>query len=124
MTYVPHSTIVRRVPTHSSVSPPPTPAQLVIGTGLRGTVTAKRAQIAALEADWVAMAETEAGRQAGRGVRTDDRATWDGPFWARYLAAAEAIEPTYKPHIKQLLREIECLERLLAVSSETGALAS
>ena len=124
MTHITHSAVLRRLPTHASVSQRPAPALLGNRTALRGAVAAKRAQIVALETDWVAAAETEAGRQAGKGVRTDDRATWDGPFWARYLAAAATIEPTYKPRIKQLLREIDCLERLLAMPSGTGTLAS
>jgi hypothetical protein len=92
-------------------------------TALREAVTAKRAQMAAIEAAWVAAAEIDMARHLGHGVRADDRSTWDRATWSRYLAAAEAHEPDFKPRIRRLLTEIESLERLLA-SPEPGSNAA
>lgn len=124
MTHVSQTAGVRRVPTHGSIAARPQPSLLGNRASLRAAVAAKRAQISALETDWVTAAEADAGRQASKGVRMDDRATWDGVIWARYLAAAEAFEPAYKPKIKQLLREIDSLERLLDMPTGTNAVAS
>ena len=77
-------------------------------------IAAKRAHIAQLEAGWVAAAEAELARHLRHGVRIDDRATWHREAWTRYLAAAEACEPEFKPRIRRLLGEIDSLNRLLA----------
>ena len=78
-------------------------------------VAGRRARIAALEAAMVADCEREAARSAPRGIRVDDRATWDRAMWNRYLAAAAAAEPNYMPEMLRLHSEVERLERLLAL---------
>ncbi len=82
---------------------------------LQEALIGKRAQVAQLESAWVAAAEDEIARHLSHGARIDDRATWDRPMWDRYLAAARAQEPVFKPHIMHLLDDIGSLERLLAV---------
>ena len=72
------------------------------------------AEIAALEAAWVAAAEQALARTLPRAIRVDDRSTWDRATWDRYLAAATAIEPEFKPKLRQLYQQVENLERLLA----------
>ena len=99
----------------SSPSPTATPPLLGNRQRLRDTLAAKRAAVAALEAAWVAAAEADAARGISRGVRVDDRSTWDKTTWSRYLAAASAHEPDFKPRIMRLLREIENLEKLLGM---------
>ena len=49
------------------------------------------------------------------------RETWDRPTWNRYLAAAAALEGQYGPPMRRLLREIDQLERVLAlpITSDT-----
>ena len=81
---------------------------------LQQAIAAKRARMAQLEAAWVAAAELELARHPRHGVRIEERSTWDGETWTRYLAAAEACEPEFKPSIRRLLDEIAATERLLA----------
>lgn len=80
---------------------------------LHRAITAKRAIIAQLEAAWIAAAEADVARHLRHGVRIEDRGTWDRETWTRYLAAAEAWEPAFKPRIRRLLCETDNLERLL-----------
>ncbi len=124
MTNVPHPAAVSRTPPHASIAGRPAPALLGNRSGLRGAVSANRAEIAMLEADWVAAAEADAAPDQDKGVRRDDRSTWNKAVWDRYLAAAEAMEPSFKPRIKRLLREIDHLERLLAMPETTTAIVS
>ncbi len=77
-------------------------------------LAACRAEIAALEAAWVAAAEQDVARGLPRGVRIHDRQTWDRSTWDRYLAAAAAIEPEYKGRLRRLYQQIDNLERPLA----------
>ena len=84
---------------------------------LRGALATKRAALAALEAAWVTAAEADAVRNSSRDVRMDDRGTWDKATWSRYLAAASAHEPDFKPRIGRQLREIDSLEKLRVVPS-------
>jgi hypothetical protein len=90
---------------------------------LQDAVAALRAQITILETSWVAVSEAEAARGRSRDVRMDDRGTWDRATWARYLAAAAAHEPAFMPQIKQLLCEIDGLERALAPAGHTARAA-
>ena len=64
---------------------------------------------------WVTAAEADAVRNTIRDVRIDDRGTWDKATWSRYLAAASVHELDFKPRIRRLLREIDSLEKLLAM---------
>ncbi|HME02419.1 MAG TPA: hypothetical protein VKG38_05250 [Solirubrobacteraceae bacterium] len=82
---------------------------------LQDALAARRAAMQRLEADWVAACEADAAHGRGGHVRMDDRSTWDAATWNRYLAAAERHEPTFKPRIRQLLIEIENLQKLLAM---------
>jgi hypothetical protein len=86
---------------------------------LRDAIAAKRAQMACLEAAWVVAAETDIARHLGHAICIDDRGTWDKPTWSRYLAAAEAHEPAFKPRIRRLLDEIASIERLLEAPPRT-----
>ena len=52
----------------------------------------KRALVTRLEAEWVAAAEREVARHLASHVRIDDRGTWDGPTYVRYMAKAERVE--------------------------------
>ncbi len=94
------------------LSPAGVPSLTVSPTRLRDALAAKRAAIASLETRWVAASEAYASR--GR-TRMDDRSSWDKATWSRYLAAAVAHEPEFKPRIMQLLREIHGIETLLAI---------
>jgi hypothetical protein len=80
-------------------------------TRLHRALATKRAAIAALEAAWVAAAESDAARSAARNVRMDDRTTWDKPTWARYLAAAAAYQDRYLPRLRKLYSETARLEQ-------------
>jgi len=82
---------------------------------LREALVTKRAAIAALEAAWVTAAEADALRNTSRDVRIDDRGTLDKATWSRHLAAASVHEPDFKPRIRRLLREIDSVEKLLAM---------
>ena len=61
-----------------------------------------------------------AARQA---VQMHDRETWDQSTWQRYIAAAADVEHEFGPPMRQLYREIDQLERVLALPSVTGAAA-
>ena len=98
-------------------SPPPAhqtarPALGINLRHLRAVIAARRAAIASLEAAMVAKCEAAAARTAPRGIRPDDRATWDHAMWDRYLTAAATLEPDYLPRLLRLHVEVECLERL------------
>ncbi len=84
---------------------------------LREALATKRAEMAGLEAAWVAASEADAAPAKNQSFRMDDRSTWDRATWDRYLAAAATYEPDYKPRIMRLLREIDSLEKLLAMPS-------
>lgn len=83
---------------------------------LRTTLADKQALIRRVEADWVADAERETARHIPKHVQIDDRSTWDGATFARYMSKAERIEPSFKPRLRQLLVEVDALERLLSPS--------
>ena len=90
---------------------------------LRQGIASRRQLLFDLEAALVAACEKEAARSRTSAVRMDDRATWDQPMWARYLAAAARLEPSYGPDMRQLLREIDQLTPLaeLPVAMESTA---
>ena len=100
-------------PSLASRSPMATPPLLGNRQRLRDALATKRAAVASLEAAWVAAAEADIARNASRDVRIDDRSTWDKTTWSRYLVAASAHEPDFKPWIMRLLREIDSVEKLL-----------
>lgn len=83
---------------------------------LRTALTDKRALVARLEAEWVAAAEVQLARHLSKHIRIDDRGTWDGPTFSRYMLEAERIEPEFKPRIKRLLGEIDALDRMMSPS--------
>lgn len=70
----------------------------------------KRAQIAALEADWTAEAEKTAARSLGRAYALGSRETWDRTTWNRYLTAAERCEHRYLPRLRRLYADVEALQ--------------
>ena len=78
-------------------------------------VAARREKLVRLKMALVTECERAAIRHADPAVRLDDRATWDRPMWQRYLAAAAQFEPGYAPRMRQLVQQIEQLERLLAL---------
>src|SRR4051794_25505282 len=114
MTHLFPAEAARAAPQSISRAGSPQPPLLGNRAPLRQAIAAKRARIAQLEAAWVAAAEAELARHPRHGIRIDDRATWDRETWTRYLAAAEACEPEFKPPIRRLLDEIAATERLLA----------
>jgi hypothetical protein len=82
---------------------------------LRSGVVARRRPHAELETAMVAACEAAAARCTARGVRIEDRTSWDRTMWQRYLDAATRPEPQYGPAMRRLYQEIEQLERLLAL---------
>lgn len=91
---------------------------------LRTALADKRALVARLEAEWVAAAELQLARHLSKHVRIDDRGTWDGATFSRYMLEAERIEPEFKPRIKRLLGEIDALDRLMSPSPTTVRLVA
>lgn len=84
---------------------------------LRTALSDKQALIVRIEAEWVAEAERETARHISKNVAIDDRSTWDGATFARYLQEAERIEPSFKPRLRRLLVEVDAIERLLSPSA-------
>ncbi|MEO8716537.1 MAG: hypothetical protein ABI369_16150, partial [Acetobacteraceae bacterium] len=80
--------------------------------GLRQGIAERRQHLLDLETALVAACEARAARGRARGVRMDDRETWDKATWTRYLDAATTLEPEYDPRMRRLLREIDRLARL------------
>ena len=99
--------------------PHPPPAHQLDGKGLRDGIASRRQDLLDLEAAMVAACETAAARGRAHGVHMDDRETWDRATWTRYLAAAARLEPEFGPPMRRLLREIDQLERVLALSVAT-----
>nr|WP_294516543.1 hypothetical protein [uncultured Rhodopila sp.] len=97
---------------------PPAPGQFASAPRLDRNhlvsgIASRRRRLADLEAAMAASCEAAAARGAPRGIRVDDRATWDRAMWQRYLDAAARLEPDYGPLMRLLLREIDRLQRLL-----------
>lgn len=90
---------------------------------LRDGIADRRRRLLDLELAMVAACEAEAARGRSPGVWMHDRGTWDQPTWHRYLAAAAAVEHEFGPPMRQLHREIDQLERVLALPLVTGAAA-
>ena len=90
---------------------------------LRDGIADRRRRLLDLELAMVATCEAQAARGRSPGVQMHDRETWDQPTWHRYLAAAAAVEQEFGPPMRQLHREIDQLERILALPSVTGAAA-
>lgn len=106
---------IKAVPA-TTMSRLPLPPMLGNLAGLRSSLADKRRLVARTEAAWVAKAEAELAKHLPKGVRIDDRETWDGPTYTRYLTEAEKVEPEFKPRLRRLLTEIEALQRLLSPS--------
>jgi hypothetical protein len=112
-------------PLLSPTSPPDMADTLGIDrTRLRDALAVRRARAAVIETEWVALCERDAARGTPRGIRVDDRATWDKAMWNRYLAAAAASEPRFLPRLRRLHDEIARLEALLAPLSAHAAKAA
>ena len=90
---------------------------------LRDGIASRRRRLLDLELAMVAACEAQAARGRSFGVQMHDRETWDQPTWHRYLAAAAAVEHKFGPSMRQLHREIDQLERVLALPSLAGAVA-
>ena len=90
---------------------------------IRYRIAQHRARLAELEGALVAACEAAAARHRASEVRVEDRATWDRPMWQRYLDAATVLEPEYGPRMRDLLRDIDRLERLLALPAACGRIA-
>jgi hypothetical protein len=90
---------------------------------IRCRIAQHRARLAELEASLVAACEAAAARHRASAVRVEDRATWDRPMWQRYLDAATVLESEYGPGMRDLLRDIDRLERLLALPAAYGRIA-
>ena len=88
---------------------------LLDGGRLREAIAVRRQRLAEREAELVAACEKAAAHGAGRHIRIDDRATWDRAAWNRYITAATQLEPDFMPEMLGLIREIERLERLVAI---------
>jgi hypothetical protein len=82
---------------------------------LREAIAVRRQRLAERETDLVAACEKAAAHGAGRHIRIDDRATWDRAAWNRYVGTATQLEPDFMPEMLSLIREIERLERLVAL---------
>ena len=104
---------ISRLPPHSCRSAPPC-------LNLAG-IAARRRRLLDLEAAMAAACEAEAMRGRAAGVRRHDRGTWDRAAWNRYLAVAAAVEHEYGPPMRRLHREIDRLERVLALPLATRA---
>jgi hypothetical protein len=91
---------------------------------LRDIIAARQARLSALETAMVAACEAQAARSAQRGVRVDDRETWDRAMWDRYLAAATKLEPDFLPEMLRLHSQVQRLERLLGLHFAVQAKAA
>ncbi len=110
-----HHSPVKAVTTVSrTMSRPQLPPLIGNLAQLRSALTDKRTLIARIEAEWVATAETAITKHIPKHVQINDRATWDGETYKRYMDEAERIEPEFKPRLRRLLTEIDNLERLLS----------
>jgi len=89
---------------------------------LHAAIAERRRKLLDLELAMVAKCEAQAARGRASTVQMHDRETWDRSTWDRYLAAAAALEGQYGPPMRRLLREIDQLERVLAlpITSDTA----
>lgn len=108
---------IPRLPPPSRRSAPP---RLNLA-GIREGIATRRRRLLDLEAAMAAACEAEAMRGRAAGVRRHDRGTWDRAAWNRYLAVAAAVEHEYGPPMRRLHREIDRLERVLALPLATRA---
>lgn len=90
---------------------------------LRTGIADRRRRLLDLELAMVAACEAQAARGRAPAVQMHDRETWDQATWQRYIAAAADLEHDFGPPMRQLYREIDQLERVLALPSVTGAAA-
>ena len=91
---------------------------------VQAAITAKRADIAAIENEWVADLERAAGRGVAGSGRFATRETWDRATWGRYLDAAAACQHQYLPRLRKLYSEIARLEQLQMPLSTTAGRAA
>jgi len=91
---------------------------------LREAIAVRRQRLAEREADLVAACEKAVAHGARRQIRLDDRTTWDRAAWNRYIDTATQLEPEFMPEMLRLIRDIERLERLLALPAASQASAA
>lgn len=101
----------------SMLSRPRGPEHHLDAEGLRLGITRRRRTLLELEMAMVAACEADAARGRAPSVRMDDRETWDRATWNRYLAAATRVEPEFGPPMQRLVREIDQLQRVLALAT-------
>jgi hypothetical protein len=113
----PAGSSVANLPATSRAHPPRLDLQ-----SLRAGIDERRRKLLDLELAMVAKCEAQAARGRASTVQMRGRETWDRPTWNRYIAAAAALEGQYGPPMRRLLREIDQLERVLAlpITSDTA----
>jgi len=113
----PRGSSVANLPAKSCAHPPRLDLR-----SLHAAIAERRRKLLDLELAMVAKCEAQAARGRASTVQMHDRETWDRSTWDRYLAAAAALEGQYGPPMRRLLREIDQLERILAlpVTSDTA----
>ena len=99
----------------TSLRPPASVTPRLDREQIRDRIAQRRARLAKLEGALVAACEAAAARHRTSAVRVEERASWDRAMWQRYLDAATVLEPDYGPRMRDLLRDIDRLERLLAL---------
>jgi hypothetical protein len=121
MTHLKRSDKHPGIPTAILTLPHQTPPPRLDRKALRGGIALRRRQLLNLETAMIAACEASAARGHAPRVQIHDRETWDRATWTRYLAAAARLEADYGPPMRQIVREIAQLERVLAlpVATET-----
>ena len=76
-------------------------------------ITCRRARLAELEGEMIAVCEAAALGTCPQTKPTLAREHWDRTTWNRYLAAAMQLEASYGPRMRRLRQEIGQLERLM-----------
>lgn len=112
MSYL-HPDLAQRVASARALQSLPSyeaPGSVGVQHTVAAAITARRAEIADLEADWAAASERAAARSLGGPARLGPRETWDRATWSRYLAAAAECQDLYQPRLRRLYAELAQLE--------------
>ena len=96
-------------PVDNHAMPPSTPGRLTLDL----KITCRRARLAELEGEMIAVCEAAALGTCPQTKPTLAREHWDRTTLNRYLAAAMRLEASYGPRMRRLRREIGQLERLM-----------